>query len=299
MSTDPDQIPPTPVYTIMLSSSGTATVDGEEITSGGGDVNAARLAALAEVRIKAALHGRPVRAVAKEQDGSAWPLIVAVDGTVTTLDRPHPTPAPMPASVPVQAPPAPPTVPPAPAVQRAQQTAATRPATAAEATGAAAARPDMSPEWAALLPAEYSGAWSELVAYEKAGRLAEAIITADRIETALTGQYGPLHPYTVNVLTVRAALTVRQSPQSGEWAEVTELLLDTAERRQEAKAQPETDNERAIRNAHAAWRYLRSEDAETALELSERLLGLLDGDELRARDVVQWVASGAARHGAA
>ncbi|MFJ9427856.1 hypothetical protein [Streptomyces sp. NPDC101249] len=292
MSTDPDQIPPTPVYTIMLNSSGTATVDGEEITSGG-DVNAARLAALAEVRIKAALHGRPVRAVAKDQDGSAWPLIVAVDGTVTTLDRPHPTPAPAPASVPAQTPPPPPAAPVVPVAQRAQQAAAPRPPTAAE------ARPDMSPEWAAPLPAEHSGAWGEVTAYEKAGRLTEAIIAADRIETALTAQYGPLHPYTVNVLTVRAAFTVRQSPQSGEWAEVTELLLDTAERRQEAKAQPETDNARAIRNAHAAWRYLRDEDAETALELSERLLGLLDGDELRARDVVQWVASGAARHGAA
>ncbi|MFH8986402.1 hypothetical protein [Streptomyces varsoviensis] len=293
MSTiDPDQIPPTPVYTITLSSSGTATVDGEEITSGG-DADAARLAALAEVRIKAALHGRPVRAVAKDQDGSAWPLIVAVDGTVTTLDHPHPTPTPPPAPVPAQATPAPPTSPPAPTVQRAQQAAVNRPPTAAE------PRPDMSPEWAAVLPAEYSGIWGELRAYEKAGRLAEAIITADRIETALTEQYGPLHPYTVNVLTVRAAFTARQAPQSGEWAEVTELLLDTAERRREAKAQPETDNARVIRNAHAAWRYLRAEDAETALELSERLLGLLDGDELRARDVVQWVESGAARHGAA
>ncbi|MGW2227453.1 hypothetical protein [Streptomyces formicae] len=285
MSTiDPDQIPPTPVYTITLSASGTATVDGEEVTSSGGDANAARLAALAEVRIKAALHNRPVRAIAKEQDGSAWPLIVAVDGTVTTLDRPHPTPSPPPAPAPA----APPTVPP--------QHAPSSP-TAAEATNPREL--PNSEDWSAPPPAEYLDAWHALCTHVNAGTLTEAVIIADQIETDLARRYGPLHPLTVNMLTVRAWLTLRQSAQPGEWAEPTELLLDAAERRQEAKAQPEEETAHVIREAHGAWICLRAEDPETALELSERLLGLLDGDEPRARDVVQWAASGAARHGAA
>ena len=119
---------------------------------------------------------------------------------------------------------------------------------------------------------------------------------ADQLETALVRQYGTHHPYTVRVLITRAWLTLRNG---AEWAEVTELLLDAAERRQEVKAQPEADTVRTTRNAHAAWCRLRVEDPETALELCERLLGFLDGDELRAGDIVWWVSSGAARPGRA
>ncbi|MEU7153818.1 hypothetical protein AB0B15_38260 [Streptomyces sp. NPDC045456] len=284
--TDPDKVPATPVYTITITSSGTATVDGEEITTSG-SADEARLAALAEVRIKAALAGRPVRAVAKDQDGSAWPLIVAVDGTVTTLDRPHPTPPPAPAQTP---PPLPTTT---PAVLHPPPMTTVREEAARAETQASA---PSAPDWGAPLPPAYGLLWGQLVAHEKAGALVEAIITADQLETALAGQYGPHHPHTVNVLSTRAWLTLRKG---AEWAEVTELLLDTAERRQEAKAQPETDTARTTRNAHAAWCRLRAEDPETALDLSERLLGLLDGDELRARDIVRWVSSGAARPGGA
>ncbi|MFD9593071.1 tetratricopeptide repeat protein [Kitasatospora sp. NPDC059973] len=113
---DPDQVPATPVYTIILTTLGTAQVDGEEVyVPAGGNP---RLAALAEVRIKAAFHGRPVRAIAKDVDGSVVPLIVAVNGSVALLTRPHPPgPAPVPAPAPaVQAPAPVPTTPaPAPA----------------------------------------------------------------------------------------------------------------------------------------------------------------------------------------
>ncbi|MGW4253367.1 hypothetical protein [Streptomyces californicus] len=88
-----DTIPRTPVYTITIASSGAAMVDGEDVTAPGTDHQAARVAALAEVRIKAALHGRPVRAIVKDVDGTALHLVVGVDGTTTTLAHPHPTPA--------------------------------------------------------------------------------------------------------------------------------------------------------------------------------------------------------------
>ncbi|WP_328923557.1 hypothetical protein OG429_02255 [Streptomyces sp. NBC_00190] len=77
---------PTPVYTITLTSSGIATLDGEKVSEPGLTPARARVAALAEVRINAAYPARPVRVLAKEWDGSPWPLIVAVDGAVTTLD---------------------------------------------------------------------------------------------------------------------------------------------------------------------------------------------------------------------
>ncbi|MFI7329671.1 hypothetical protein ACIBQ3_34160 [Streptomyces rubiginosohelvolus] len=89
-----DTIPLTPVYTITIASNGAAMVDGEDVTAPGTDHQAARLAALAEVRIKAALHGRPVRATVKDTDGTALPLVVDIDGTTTTLAHPHPAPAP-------------------------------------------------------------------------------------------------------------------------------------------------------------------------------------------------------------
>ncbi|MFJ1664582.1 hypothetical protein [Streptomyces anthocyanicus] len=281
--TDPDTIPATPIYTITVSSNGVAAVNGEEVTEPGLDANEARVRALAEVRIKAAFHGRPVRVLAKEADGAAWPLIVDVNGDVVTLDRPHPTP-PAPAAVPAQAPPAAPSSPAAgePVVTRAPEEAPQHPAagTLARAVQQPAA-PDagrataaVPPEWAAPLPPQYATAWAEVVEHERAGRLVEAIVAAAQVEAALAGAFGPLAPPTVNVMTVRATFTVRRVEETEEWAETTELLVQTAQRRREAGA-PEDETQRVISNAHAAWVRLALEDAEGARETAESVLALL------------------------
>ncbi|SCE63301.1 hypothetical protein [Streptomyces sp. OspMP-M43] len=91
--TTTDTIPAAPVYTITIASSGAAMVDGVDVTAPGTDHQAARLAVLAEVRIKAAMYGRPVRATVKDVDGTSLPLVVDIDGTTTTLAHPHPVPA--------------------------------------------------------------------------------------------------------------------------------------------------------------------------------------------------------------
>ncbi|MFD6280687.1 hypothetical protein ACFWFI_34740 [Streptomyces sp. NPDC060209] len=301
--TDPDQIPATPIYTITVSSNGVAAVNGEEVTEPGLDANEARVRALAEVRIKAAFHGRPVRVLAKEADGAAWPLIVDVNGDVMTLDRPHPTP---PAPVPAQAPPAAPSSPAAaePVVTLAPQAAPQRAAVGTQArTAQQPAAPDagrataaVPPEWAAPLPPQYASAWAELVAHEKAGRLVEAIVAAAQLETALAGAFGPLAPPTVNVLTTRAAFTVRRVEETEDWAETTELLVQTAQRRREAGA-PEDETQRVISNAHAAWIRLAVEDPEYARETAEPVLVLL-GDhpenKRRAQAVIRVLERGAA-----
>ncbi|MFJ4880721.1 hypothetical protein ACIP93_36670 [Streptomyces sp. NPDC088745] len=302
--TDPDQIPATPIYTITVSSNGVATVNGEKVTEAGLDANEARVRALAEVRIKAAFHGRPVRVLAKEADGAAWPLIVDVNGDVMTLDRPHPT---APAPVPAQAPPAAPSSPaapvepvvthvPEPAPQRTavgtQPRTAPQPATP-DAGRATAAVP---PEWAAPLPPQYASVWAELVAHERAGRLVEAIVAAAQIETALAGAFGPLAPPTVNVMTTRAAFTVRRVEETEDWAETLELLVQTAQRRREAGA-PEDETQRVISNAHAVWIRLAVEDPEYARETAEPVLVLL-GDvpenKRRAQAVIRVLERGAA-----
>ncbi|MGO4431114.1 hypothetical protein AB4Z54_73130, partial [Streptomyces sp. MCAF7] len=110
--TDPDQVPATPIYTITINETGTAAIDGQPIPTPGNTPDEARVAALAEIRVKAALHGRPVRVIAKEPD-AAWPMIVDADGNVTTLDTPHPTPNPPAAPVEDLSPP--PSAPPRPA----------------------------------------------------------------------------------------------------------------------------------------------------------------------------------------
>jgi len=295
---DPDTVPATPIYTITVSSNGAASLDGEEITGPGNDPAEARVAALAEVRIKAALRGRPVRVIAKEADGSTWPLIVAVDGSVTTLDRPHPTPPPAPASEPAQASPAPRNAPPAGELTLAMPQDQAQ----ARMTGGQMSAAPAADEWMAPLPASFRLLWGQLVAQEHAARqgagtLADAIVTADHLETALAQQYGTQHPYTVNVMTVRAWLTLRNTVVA--WAETVELLVETAQRRRETRAQPQSDTELLIRNAHAAWRKLRQEDPESARELAEPLLNLLETiptevGARRARDVVHWIESGAA-----
>ncbi|MEU6467494.1 hypothetical protein [Streptomyces sp. NPDC046976] len=302
MTNDLETVPLTPVYTITISAAGAAAVNGEQVTEPGLDPNAARVAALAEVRIKAAFHGRPVRALAKEADGSAWPLIVDTDGTVTALDHPHPTP---PAPVPAQtrpptapSPAATPAVP--PTTQEAPpQTAATSPNHAVQtpatpsADRAAAAVP---PEWAAPLPPQYAPVWGELVAHEQSGRLVEAIVASAQLESTLVGAFGPLAPPTVNVLTVRAFLTVRRVEESEDWAETLELLVQTAQRRREAGA-PEDDTQRVIRNVHAVWMRLAVDDPEYAREEAEPVLVLL-GDhpenKRRAQAVIRVLERGAA-----
>ncbi|MGW5336181.1 hypothetical protein [Streptomyces bauhiniae] len=305
--TDPDQIPATPIYTITVTSNGVASVDGENITKPGSNPTEARVAALGEVRIKAAFHGRPVRVIAKDADGAAWPLIVAVNGDVLTLDRPHPT-APAPVTPPAQQPPAPPpSAPPAaapagpPAAQEtAQPTAAgaptpTRPQPATPDAGTAPAAPT-PPEWAAPLPPQYAPAWAELVAHEQGGRLVEAIVAAAQLEGTLAGVYGPHAPPTVNVLTVRSAFTVRRVEESEDWAETLELLVQTAQRRREAGA-PEDDTQRVIRNAHAVWIRLAVDDPDYARETAEPvlvLLGDLPEHKRRAQSVIRFLERGAA-----
>ncbi|MFF4392933.1 hypothetical protein ACFY0G_40365 [Streptomyces sp. NPDC001552] len=281
MAVDPENVPPTPVFTITLSSSGIATLDGEEVSSPGLTLKEARLAALAEVRIKAAFHGRPVRVIAKEADG-AWPLIVDVDGSVSTLDHPHPPPPPAPAAAPAprQVPPAPRQAPPAVEAQQATT----------DADG---------DDWASPLPAAYRARLEGLRAQDEAGALPDAIITAHRIERDLAEEYGPKHPHTINVLTLRAGLTVRSTVTDEHWADTAELLIDTAERRRDAGAPP-AETVRVIANAHAVWRKLRKEDPETARELASRLVDIIDylallgaeaDGEARARDVFRWMQS--------
>ncbi|MGW2456750.1 hypothetical protein ACWCTA_36305 [Streptomyces sp. NPDC001704] len=304
--TDPDQIPATPIYTITVSSNGVAAVNGEEVTEPGLTANEARVRALAEVRIKAAFHGRPVRVLAKEADGAAWPLIVDVNGDVMTLDRPHPT---QPASVPVpaQAPPAPPAAPssppagepaviPAQAAPQAEAGTQARTVQPPAAPGAGRATAAIPPEWAAPLPPQYASAYAELVAHERAGQLVEAIVAAAQLETALSGALGPLAPPTVNVMTVRAWLTVRRVEETEDWAETMELLVQTAERRREAGA-PEDETQRVIGNAHALWIRLAVEDPEYARETAEPVLVLL-GDhpehKRRAQAVIRLLERGAA-----
>ncbi|MEW1551515.1 hypothetical protein [Streptomyces tsukubensis] len=273
MTIDPDTIPATPVYTVTVTAAGEALLDGEQVSPPTGDPGAARLAALAEVRIKAAYHGRPVRVTAKEADGSAWPLLVAPDGTVQTLDQPHPAPRPpaAPEPGPRSAPADPPPVP---------------------APRAATAAPDAS-AWSAPPPPTVEPLFRHLVAQERAGDFAAAVVTADQLERTLAAMHGPEHPLTVQALTVRAWLTTRASVAAVDLPELIELLVETARRRQQSGA-PAEDTERLVRNVHAAWRRLAASDPAYAREIAGQVMELLGQDQERARDVLRWIERGAA-----
>ncbi|MEW2310652.1 hypothetical protein AB0918_18760 [Streptomyces sp. NPDC006864] len=96
MSIDPESVPAAPVYTITLGPQG-AAIDGTPVPgTTGEDPAAARQAALREVYVKAAFHGRPVRVTAKET-AATWSMIVTPGGDVLTLSTPHPYPEPRPA----------------------------------------------------------------------------------------------------------------------------------------------------------------------------------------------------------
>lgn len=310
---DPGTVPPTPLYVITLVAGG-ATINGEPVAVSSSDPQAARMAALAEIRVKAAYAGRPVRVLAKEMDGSAWPMIVDADGNVTTLNAPHPAPEPAPhRAFPTPAPhapapraphPAPTTLPPAslmphtpasPAPVPTPHTANGSHGGPVNATPSHAAAPPVPPaapqtaaEWTAPLPPAHEPALARVRAAEEGGDLPAAVVAAEELERALEAQYGPLHPYTVNVLTLRAMLTARQGV---DWYETVELLITTAMRRADAGAQPESETTRAVHNAHGAWRMLAREDPEGAMELCEPLVKMLThfGEEKRTQHVLNWV----------
>ncbi|RLU80144.1 hypothetical protein CTZ27_35435 [Streptomyces griseocarneus] len=262
-----EEIPAAPVYTITLTTTGIAAIDGETLGDTGQDADAARRTALAEITVKAALHGRPVRATAKEPDGIVYYLIVAPDGTVTTCNQPHPIPPPPRASA-------------AP-----RRTASSSP----QGTSAQVPADKNSTEWAAPLPEGMTSPWAQLVRQAQTGAYAEAVHTANRITASLRHEYGLHHPHTVNILTTRAWLALRARTEP---AEVAELLVEAAELRREAKAQPEQDTLRLIHNAHTLWHHLATQDPETARELAERLLTLLHNDPHRTHDIINWAQNG-------
>ncbi len=77
-----DYVGPVPAYprlAITLTDSGKAHVDGQPVAvPAGADLRGAAIAAAAAT---ARAIGRPVRAVAREADGTVWPLIIHPDGT--------------------------------------------------------------------------------------------------------------------------------------------------------------------------------------------------------------------------
>ncbi|MEU5424050.1 hypothetical protein AB0H73_00355 [Streptomyces olivoreticuli] len=192
--TDLDSVPLTPVYTIVISVTGEASVDGEPVESLPGQD--ARTSALADIRVRAARRGHPVRINAKEPDGSVWPLIVDHDGAVTPLDAPHPAPAPEPSPAPVVAPAA-------------------------------------LTERAGPLEPRHAAVFGRIVAAELRGDLAGAAAAAEELETLLTADLGPLHPHTLGALATRAWLSLLLR---GDWSAATRLHVLTAERRRRAGA---------------------------------------------------------------
>ncbi|MGW1624292.1 hypothetical protein [Streptomyces sp. NPDC002172] len=234
--TDLDAVPLTPVYTIVITEDDQASVDGQSVEKLHGQD--AREAALADVRERAARRGHPVRVNAKEPDGSVWPLIVDYDGAVTPLEAPHPAP-PAPA-LPAQAP--------AP-VYSAPVGEPSLPPPTGEPVIPAPAAPVV--DWMAPLPEEFREMFEQVKGADGTGQLAAAAVAAQDLEDALDDAFGPVHPYTVNVLAVRAYLNLRM----GHWAMAMALYLQAAERRHQQQA-PREETLRLARQGHFCWKHL-------------------------------------------
>lgn len=84
-------VPAWPVQTVELRGDGQVRVDGEHVPVPPG--TEPRAAAIAVVAGTASLIGRPVRAEAREADGTVWPLVVTPDGRAIAAGTPrHPAP---------------------------------------------------------------------------------------------------------------------------------------------------------------------------------------------------------------
>ncbi|MCM2422645.1 hypothetical protein [Streptomyces sp. RKAG293] len=221
------------------------TLDGKRITVGS-DLDELREAGRDELRIRAALAGRPLRALRIEPSPSApFNMIIYPDGTM--LDVPE------------------------------------RPALPAEpdplAETSAVPDPAHLPPAPACLPESYRKAWAAVWASRAAGDLTIAVARAHRLETAVTEQLGESHPAAVTVLTARAWLTLCQCT---DLRETTQLLITTTLRCHAAQYLPEADVLRTARNAYACWGRLLSLEPQAAIDLAQPLadmLAILDEDE--------------------
>lgn len=219
-------------------------------------------------RLWSAQAGRPVRARAVEPAApTPWNMIVFPDGAVTDVAE-HP---------------APPTV----AEEHKQEWAsvvaahvAEHPDLLAEPTlrpaptrdTDAPAPPTLTAPPATLVPEAYREQWAAVWAAHAAGDLPTAVVLALKLENALEAECGPLDPCTVNLLTVRAWLTLSQRT---DLQDTVELLITTVLRRQAAKVRPKNDTARAACNAVAVWVQLLDEDPHAALAVSSSLADML------------------------
>ncbi|MFD8954632.1 hypothetical protein ACFV0B_37900 [Streptomyces xanthophaeus] len=259
---DESTVPAQPLYSMMIRAdqeSGLALdIDGQTLATDP-DIAVLRAKGLAELRIRAAFAGRPVRARAVEPTAlTPWLMIVSPDGSVTDVAE-HPTPA----------------------------TEKSRHGAAPMRPGHAMYSPDPP---ATLKHEEHRAAWVALWSARAAGDGPAAVVLAHRLEAELQAAYGSLHPATVTVLTARAWLTLCQRTDR---YETTELLITTALRCQAAKYPVQADTVRTARNAHACWRQLMQEDPEAATSLAGSLADMLAilGEDERRRDVLERIAA--------
>ncbi|MEU1675075.1 hypothetical protein ABZ752_24085 [Streptomyces roseifaciens] len=295
--TDLDSVPLTPVYTIVIGAAGEATIEGEPVEPLPGQDG--RTSALADIRVRAARRGHPIRVIAKEPDGSVWPLIVDHDGAVTPMPGPHPpppapvpaptpvpapapvvpqpapvAPAPVPAPVPAPAPVAEPFAPPVPTPAPAPFPAPVPPPLQAPPAvpGPPVPAPAPAPAWSTPLPPHHTERFGRIVAAELRGDLVGAALAARELEGVLDKEYGPLHPHTVGVLGTRAWLALLLQE---DWAAIMRLHLRTAERRHNAQA-PADETRRVLRNARAVWWRLAAVDRAEADEIQPELQRVSD-----------------------
>ncbi|MCX4784625.1 hypothetical protein [Streptomyces sp. NBC_01264] len=279
-------IPATPLYSMMIRTDqdgGLALdIDGQTLAADP-DIATLRAKGLAELRIRAALAGRPVRARAVEPTApTPWLMIVSPDGTVTDVAE-HPA------------------APPSTVAEdmRKEWTGvwAAHVAEHPDPPAASAPPPDRPEAMGTPAPAElpdllvsvpeYRAMWAAVWAHHAAGDLPAAVTAAYKLESALSGWFGESDAATITVLTARAWLTLCQRT---DWRGTTELLITTALRCRAARHRPEYDTVRTARNAHAAWRLLREEDPEAAADLAAPLADMLAilGEDVRRRDVLDW-----------
>ncbi|MFD6891820.1 hypothetical protein [Streptomyces sp. NPDC059957] len=269
-------IPATPLYSMMIRTDqdgGLALdIDGQALAADP-DIATLRAKGLAELRIRAALAGRPVRARAVEPTApTPWLMIVSPDGTVTDVAE-HPAPPQRPAAEHK-----------GPSVSPPAEPAAPEPA----GLPVLPAVPPVAP-----VPEHHREAWARLRAAYDAGDLPTAVVCVLKLETALEAEYGPLDPHTVNALTIRAWLTLYQRTDLDG---TVELLIATVLRRQAAKVRPKADTARAARNAHAVWLRLMDEDPQAALTVAPSLADMLAirGWDNHRRDVLARTEAAAA-----
>ncbi|GHE07337.1 hypothetical protein [Streptomyces alanosinicus] len=248
-----------PQLTIVVYPNGGASVGGVPVTvPDGADLAAVRHAAISTAVDLAAQHGRPLRALALEPDGSAWPLVIHPDGRVEEDEESD-------GAAPPSGTPGAPRA--AGRVIPTLNLAAIPPTTRGPRTQTVI----LNQQWSEVVetppaPERFRERLARIAEAGESGRTEAAMTLAADLEREVVLLFGPSHPHALQARAVSAHINTL----ARDWVRAADKYLAVATAWADMPESRSAQVRRNALNAHYCWR--RVEDAGEAERIGEAVV---------------------------